>query len=79
MTRAPNDALDDACKAIESHDLTPDQEADLCGLILGELQSRRENRNEATYEIANDPESIAARGETYRRDMIAAGRGSQLR
>lgn len=77
--RAPNWSLDAVCEEIESHDLTPEQEADLCGLILGELQARREIRNEAAYEIANDPESIAARGETYRRDMIAAGRGNQLR
>lgn len=78
MTRAPNWSLDAVCEEIESHDLTTDQEADLCGLILGELQARRENRNEAAWEAAYDPERIAARGEAHRRNMIAAGRGGML-
>tara|TARA_Y100000310_G_C20662915_1_gene805774 strand:+ start:554 stop:799 length:246 start_codon:yes stop_codon:yes gene_type:complete len=74
MTRAPNWSLDAVCEEIESHDLTPEQEADLCGLILGELQARRENRNEAAYAEAYDPERIAARDVDYRRQLIAAGR-----
>lgn len=79
MTRAPNWSLDAVCEEIESHDLTPEQEADLCGLLLGELQARREIRNEAAYAEAYDPERIAARDEAYRRNMIAAGRGGMLR
>lgn len=77
--RAPNWSLDAACEEIESHDLTPAQEADLCGLLLGELTARRENRAEAAYAEASDPERIAARDEAHRRDMIAAGRGHLIR
>ncbi|WP_282027095.1 hypothetical protein [Limimaricola cinnabarinus] len=77
MTRAPNWSLDAVCEEIESHDLTPAQEADLCGLILGELQARRENRAEATYDEARR-EAVAEWNEAYRRNMIAAGRGGML-
>lgn len=37
-----------------------------------------EARQEAAYEAAYDPERIAARDETYRRQMIEAGRGHLL-
>ena len=76
--RAPNWSLDAVCEEIESHDLTPEQGADLCGLLLGELQARREIANEAAHEIANDPERLTSVREAYRRNMIAAGRGRQL-
>lgn len=80
MTRStyPNEALDDACEAIEAWALTPDDEAALITNLRGELQARRENRAEADWQAAYDPESIAARGEAYRRNMIAAGRGGQV-
>lgn len=73
-----NNALEAACEAIEEWELTPEEEAALVENLLGELQARRESRNEAAYAEAYDPERLAGRGEAYRRNMIAAGRGRQL-
>ena len=78
MTTYPNYALDATCEEIEALDLTPDQIEAMLTDLPRELAARRENRAEAAYAEEYDPERIAARGEAYRREMIAAGRGAQL-
>jgi hypothetical protein len=74
-----NGCLDAVCSEIEDWGLEPDQQVALTRQILDELAGRRELAAEQAHAIAYDPERQAAANEAYRRNMIAAGRGNQLR
>lgn len=79
MTTERNKALTDVCEVLEELGMTLEDVRLIAQDLPGEFEVREEARNEAAYERAYDPENIAQRGEYYRRQMIAAGRGRQLK
>lgn len=74
-----NDALDAVCEVCEEFGLSLQEVKFLAADLAGEFEAREEARAEAAWERAYDPETIAQREEYYRRQMIAAGRGGQVK
>lgn len=74
MNAYPNEALTDICKQLlDDFELSPDQIANLAKDIAGECENIVQNRTERAWEDRAAPDSTS-----YRRDMIAAGRGHLL-
>lgn len=82
MTDRPNytnEHMEAVCEALEDFKLSDFQIANLAADLPREYRGHMEDKAERDWEAAYDPESMAQRDETYRRDMIAAGRGELLK
>jgi hypothetical protein len=74
MDAYPNAALTDICKQLlDDFELSPAQIANLAKDIAGECEAIVQNRAEQAWEDRSAPDNSS-----YRRDMIAAGRGHLL-
>lgn len=70
----PNEALTEVCKTLlDEWELSPEDIANLAKDIPGECEGILENRAEQAWLDRSAPDDT-----TYRRDMIAAGRGHLL-
>lgn len=75
----PDAAMADVIAVLLEHQIDPDLVNLLATDLPGEYQNTIDARSEAAWEAFNGPEAIAARGESYREHMEAAGRGHLLR
>jgi hypothetical protein len=83
MTRSTNDILDDLAQELArewlENGLSTKDVQGICANLFLEAEHYHDVFSEAAWEAHYDPERLAASEESYRADIIAAGRGHLLR